>query len=176
MWKREIGQKFMWNRDLQFLSWSWNSPFSHMNLWKLYFNRDVDTIYFIISFSLPLIPGNIYQIMKLAILWHENVKCVIYFLWIGYPYSPPAKLALNVPCDLHLWPGNVHNIFPGWETSARPLANASENLAGWVENSPGRVEFCIGYIRHYPVRASAKKFKFPSLSSPRGLYLSHIRS
>ena len=46
---------------------------------------------------------------------------------------------------------------PGWETSARPLANASENLAGRVENRPGRVEFCIGYIRDYPVRASAKK-------------------
>ena len=38
------------------------------------------------------------------------------------------------------------------------LANASENLAGRVENRPGRVEFCIGYIRDYPVRASAKKF------------------
>ena len=45
------------------------------------------------------------------------------------------------------------NIFmqTGWETSARPLANASENLAG-------RVEFCIGYIRDYPVRLSAKIF------------------
>ena len=32
----------------------------------------------------------------------------------------------------------------GWETSACPLANASENLAGRVENRPGRVEFCIG--------------------------------
>ena len=27
------------------------------------------------------------------------------------------------------------------------LANASENLVGWVENRTGRVEFCIGYIR-----------------------------
>ena len=52
------------------------------------------------------------------------------------------------------------NIFMqiGWETSARPLANASENLAGRVENKPGRVEFCIGYIRDYPVRLSAKIF------------------
>ena len=46
----------------------------------------------------------------------------------------------------------------GWETSARPLANASENLVGRVENRTGRVEFCIGYIRDYPVRASAKIF------------------
>ena len=46
----------------------------------------------------------------------------------------------------------------GWEISARPLANASENLVGWVENRPGQVEFCIGYIRHCPVQASAKKF------------------
>ena len=46
----------------------------------------------------------------------------------------------------------------GWETGTRPLANASENLARRVENRPGRVEFCIGYIRDYPVWASAKKF------------------
>ena len=25
------------------------------------------------------------------------------------------------------------------------------------------MQFCIGYIRHCPVRASAKKFQFPSL-------------
>ena len=46
----------------------------------------------------------------------------------------------------------------GWETNARPLANASENLAGRVENRPGQVEFCIDYIRDCPVRASAKIF------------------
>ena len=46
----------------------------------------------------------------------------------------------------------------GWKTSARPLANASKNLAGRVENRPGRVEFCIGYKRDYPIRASAKNF------------------
>ena len=45
----------------------------------------------------------------------------------------------------------------GWETNARPLANASENLAGRVENRPGQVEFCIDSIRDCPVRASAKK-------------------
>ena len=45
-----------------------------------------------------------------------------------------------------------------WETSARPLASESENLAGRVENRPGQVEFCIGYIKDYPVRASAKNF------------------
>ena len=53
--------------------------------------------------------------------------------------------------------------FAGWETSTRLLANASENLVGRVENRTGRVEFCIGYIRDYPVRESAKKFLFPSL-------------
>ena len=52
---------------------------------------------------------------------------------------------------------NKSNYGAGWETNARPLANASENLAGWVENMSGRAEFCIGYIRDYPVRASAKK-------------------
>ena len=46
----------------------------------------------------------------------------------------------------------------GWETSTHPLANASENLAGQVENRAGQVEFCIGYIRDYPVGASAKFF------------------
>ena len=50
------------------------------------------------------------------------------------------------------------NAVTGWETKARPLANASENLAGQVENRPGRVEFCKGYIRDYPVQASSKKF------------------
>ena len=29
--------KSMWNQDLQSLSWSWNSPFSHINLWKMLF-------------------------------------------------------------------------------------------------------------------------------------------
>ena len=67
------------------------------------------------------------------------------------------------------WPGPYPEWFllltqPGWETSARPLANASENLAGRVENRPGRVEFCIDYIRDYTVRASANKFFFPSLA------------
>ena len=48
-------------------------------------------------------------------------------------------------------------VITGWETSAHPLVNASENLVGRAENRPGRVEFCIGYIRDYPFRASAKK-------------------
>ena len=38
------------------------------------------------------------------------------------------------------------------------LADASENLARRVENRPGQVEFCIGYIRDSPVWVSAKKF------------------
>ena len=38
-----------------------------------------------------------------------------------------------------------------------------------VQNRPGQVEFCIGYIRDYPVRASAKKFYFPSLDMEHGL-------
>ena len=50
------------------------------------------------------------------------------------------------------------NMTTGWETSARPLANASENVAGQVENRPGQVEFCTGYIRDYPVLARAKGF------------------
>ena len=40
---------------------------------------------------------------------------------------------------------------------ARPLANASENLAGRVQNRPGQVEFCISYIRDFPVQANANK-------------------
>ena len=43
------------------------------------------------------------------------------------------------------------------------LTDASENLAGWVENRPGQVEFCIGYLKDGPVRASDKKFLFASL-------------
>ena len=36
--KRGIDRKLTWNRDLQSLSWSWNSPFSHVNLWKMTFS------------------------------------------------------------------------------------------------------------------------------------------
>ena len=51
----------------------------------------------------------------------------------------------------------------GWETSARLVTNASENLAGWMENRPGQVEFSIGYIRDYQVRVSAKTIlSFPA--------------
>ena len=53
----------------------------------------------------------------------------------------------------------------GWDPTARPLANASENLVGRVENRPAQVEFCIGYIRDCLVRVSAKKFWFPSLNT-----------
>ena len=69
----------------------------------------------------------------------------------------------------------VFTFSAGWETGARPLANASENLAGRVENRPGWVEFCIGYTRHYTVRASAKRFKFPSLLWHPKWVLSHFR-
>ena len=50
----------------------------------------------------------------------------------------------------------------GTETSARLFANASVNLARRVENRPGQVEFCIGYIRDYPVRGVPKNFSFPA--------------
>ena len=68
--------------------------------------------------------------------------------------------------DILSWPQCVNEGRAGWETSARLLANASENLAGQVENRPGQVEFCIGYniIRDCPVRASAKKL----VSQPAG--------
>ena len=55
-------------------------------------------------------------------------------------------------------PQKLESQTAGWETNARPLAIASENLVGRVENRTRRVEFCIGYIRDYPVRASAKIF------------------
>ena len=48
--------------------------------------------------------------------------------------------------------------------------NASENFAGRVENRPGQVEFCIGYIRDYPVRAT-KKFL---VSQPAIVDVSHL--
>ena len=46
----------------------------------------------------------------------------------------------------------------GLQAGKLALANASENLVGWVENRPGQVEFCISYIRHCEVWASAKFF------------------
>ena len=70
----------------------------------------------------------------------------------------------NVTALWDRWPvvNNDPGNNPDWETSACPLAN-SENWVGRVENRPGQVEFCIGYTRDYPFRASAKKFEFPSL-------------
>ena len=62
----------------------------------------------------------------------------------------------------HHCSGN-HDIvcFAGGETNARPLANASKNLTGRVQNRPWEVAFCIEYIRDCPVRPSAKNFSFP---------------
>ena len=68
--------------------------------------------------------------------------------------------SLQIMFILPLMTGHLFSkatILAGWETSARPLANASENLAGWVENRPGQAEFFIGYIRDCPVRAKVKK-------------------
>ena len=55
-------------------------------------------------------------------------------------------------------------ILTGWEISARPFANASENLAGRVQNRPGRAEFCIGYIKYYQCR------KWPVAHSPNSTW------
>ena len=68
---------------------------------------------------------------------------------------PPAVIAVSLVAKRGST--DIAGGFKGWETSARPLANASENLAGQVENRPGQVEFCIGYIRDCPVRVNAKK-------------------
>ena len=68
------------------------------------------------------------------------------------------EIFIKMKTFLFQWYNISQDIVTGWETSARPLANASENLAGPVENRPGRVEFCIGYTRDYPIQASAKNF------------------
>ena len=68
------------------------------------------------------------------------------------------KVSLNFVPDSQIQLVSLSPDHPGRETSARPLANASGNLAARVENKPGWVEFCIGYIREYPVQASATKF------------------
>ena len=65
--------------------------------------------------------------------------------------------------------GDVGYQHAGWETSACPLTNASENLAGRVENKPRQVKFCIGYIRDCPVRGNAKKFKLSSLNMTKAV-------
>ena len=63
------------------------------------------------------------------------------------------------------------SIKTGWETSARPLTNASENLAGRVENRPGRVEFCTGYIIQETTQFGrvAKKFSFAACKKQEDL-------
>ena len=81
----------------------------------------------------------IVEVVKSAYLTHDQV--------------PPERVTAHELRALSSsWAYNCHiALEAGWETSTRPLANASENLAGLVE-------FCVGYIRDYPVRASAKKF------------------
>ena len=56
--------------------------------------------------------------------------------------------------------------------SKYPDPHNTDPITGWETHSPmrvkiwpGRVEFCIGNIRDYPVRGSAKKILFPSLQS-----------
>ena len=43
--------------------------------------------------------------------------------------------------------GDVGYQHSGWETNAHPITNASENLAGRVENKPRQMKFCIGCMR-----------------------------
>ena len=71
---------------------------------------------------------------------------VIGGLIVFRPFLPPSPLPPSA----------------GWETSARLLTNASENLAGRVENRHGWVEFCIGYMR----LPSSSEYQNISVSQP----------
>ena len=91
VWKREIGRKLKWNRDLQFLSWSRNVLFLHLKLCKrnAIFNREI--VLLTLCFCDLFLAASIwniwniwYWIVKSAILWHENMN--------GVPiFSPPGR-------------------------------------------------------------------------------------
>ena len=81
------------------LLWSWNSPFSHVNLWKMpfwivkslywhYFFRD---LFFAASTWKYMTPNREIDHFK---AW----KCEMHHIfpvktWIGYPYSPPQVIS-----------------------------------------------------------------------------------
>ena len=48
---------------------------------------------------------------------------------------------------------DILSLFSVRETNDHPLVNASAFWAGWVENWPGQVEFCIKHIRGICFRA-----------------------
>ena len=90
----------------------------------------------------------------------------------GGPHVDPMNLAIRVlGTNLSEFGTKNINIFLGiqWDVyheyfQAGKVALTRSPMAGRVENRPGRVEFCIGYIRDYPVRVSAKNVLFPSLN------------
>ena len=96
-----------------------------------------------------LMPLNIYFLFfyNLQTCWIKYVDEEIRFVVSANAWHWLHLTTLDTP--------NTHMM--EYQPGKLALANASENLAGRVENRPGQVEFFIGYIRDYPVRASAKK-------------------
>ena len=88
--------------------------------------------------------------------WETALLCNDVSHWLGASLDSALNLIIRHTLRYNL--KITFNNLADLETSARPLANASENLATQMENRPGQVEFCIVYIRDCPVRASAKNF------------------
>ena len=80
-------------------------------------------------------------------VWYQQNQAKIYArsgespkVFVVSAISSLQNKCQTADLDWQNWSGRLSS---GWETSASPLTNASENLAGRVENRPGRVEFCI---------------------------------
>ena len=56
----------------------------------------------------------IYQIVKSAICGMKMWNALYISCELVTPILTPTKNFERPICDLHLWPGNVHNIFPLW--------------------------------------------------------------
>ena len=79
----------------------WIAIFCHFPSW----NRYVDTILFVVSFSMSHIENLSYQILKSAILWYENVKCTIYFPWereLGTPIVPLEDSLITISSAIYI--------------------------------------------------------------------------
>ena len=79
-----------------------------------------------------------------------GISCEFALIWMTLDFTDDQSTLVQVKQQAITW--------ANWESIAHPLTNASENLVGRVEKRPGQVEFCTGYIRDYPVQASAKIF------------------
>ena len=128
---------------VQIMAWCWQATNHYLNQWWLVYWR----IY-------ALLGLNELTLLVLRRKYSVNLfNTMAADALVPVPRPSAAMILTAWNMDIFVFLGT------GWETSARPLANASENLAGRVENRPGQVEFCIGYIQ---VGRVPTNFSFPA--------------